>query len=321
MCHSIMKMSISKVSTEMKLTFEYIYEVKTGINGVLLLNKPQTLSSNIALQKVKRLYNAKKAGHTGTLDPLATGLLPICFGEAAKFSAFLLNADKEYIATIKLGETTTTYDSCGDIVNSVNVNVTANEIKSVVMTFLGEITQIPPIYSALKVNGKRLYEYARNSEEVVIKSRQITIKEIELIEFGVDNTFKIRVLCSKGTYIRTLAHDIGLKLSCGGHLTALMRTKTSSFILDESINLDSLAQMSYSERQSLLLPVDVLVSGLDKLKLYEDEFFYIKNGRSFNNTYAITDGKLLRLYYKDSFLGVAEVLNNLIKPIRLMNLA
>ena len=341
--------------------------MKNEINGVLLFNKPTILSSNIALQKVKRLYNAKKAGHTGTLDPLATGLLPICFGEATKFSGFLLNADKEYTATIKLGETTTTYDACGEIVASANVNVTINEIKNVVMSFFGEITQIPPIYSALKVNGKRLYEYARSGEEVAIKSRQISIKEIEVMEFGAglsnlslssnlsfssqcesikiknleqqscsldyintsyetelesntDNTFKIRVLCSKGTYIRTLAHDIGCALGCGAHLTELTRTKTSGFALNQSINLDNLSQMSDSERQNLLLPCDVLVADLDKLELEDSEFAYIQHGRTLENVYNIPENKLLRLYYDGNFLGVAEALNHAIRPSRLMNL-
>lgn len=323
--------------------------MKNDISGVLLFNKPQILSSNIALQKVKRLYNAKKAGHTGTLDPLATGLLPICFGEATKFSAFLLDADKEYIATIKLGETTTTYDSCGDILECRNVDVTKDDISNVIKTFLGEIVQIPPIYSALKVNGKRLYEYARSGEEVVIKSRQITIKELEILEFIAHDILKIRVLCSKGTYIRTLAHDIGIKLGCGAHLINLIRSKTSGFILDEKINMENLAEMPIDFLHKLLLPVDSLVSDLLRFDLTPADFSGIKNGQTLSAVTNLANGiiistsdiisssdviptiagiynttpenPLLRLYFDDKFVGIAKFINNKIKPIRLMNLS
>jgi tRNA pseudouridine55 synthase len=294
--------------------------MKIDINGVLLLNKPPMISSNIALQKVKRIYNAKKAGHTGTLDPLATGLLPICFGEATKFSSFLLDADKEYIARIKLGESTTTYDSCGDVIESKKVTSNSLEINEVIQTFLGEITQIPPIYSALKVNGKRLYEYARNGEEVEIKSRQIKIKELEIIEELKDNVFTLRVLCSKGTYIRTLAHDIGLKLGCGAHLIGLVRSKSSGFKLDTTINLESLAQMSHDELLANLLPVDELVKNLVRYDLNVDEYAYIKNGRSFKSAHndKMID-ILIRLYYQNVFLGVSSVINGEIVPKRLMS--
>ena len=318
-----------------------------NVNGVLLFNKPPILSSNVALQKIKKIYNASKAGHTGTLDPLATGLLPICFGEATKFSRFLLDADKEYIATIKLGETTTTYDAEGEILERKEVLVNNQDIKLAIQGFLGKISQIPPIYSALKVNGKHLYQYARNNQEVAIQSREITITEIEIISWSrdlsdlsiakmveglnilgnesflsnTDKTFKIRVLCSKGTYIRTLAHDIGIKLGCGAHLIGLIRTKTGGFDLDKDVNLDNLLQMLPEELHKLLLPVDVLVSELARLDLNDEEFSYIKDGRAINNTYNIHETKLLKLYYKDRFLGVAQALNNEIKSERLMNLS
>lgn len=294
---------------------------KIDLHGVLLFNKPPILSSNTALQKVKRLFLAKKAGHTGTLDPMATGLLPICFGEATKFAGLLLDADKEYIATVKLGQATTTYDADGDITVTHDVVSTELEIRSVVETFIGQITQIPPIYSALKVNGKALYEYARSNQEVLINSRQITIKEIEIIEFIAKDIFKIRVLASKGTYIRTLAHDIGIKLHCGAHLIGLIRTKTSGFKLNDEITLDNLSKMSFAELNALILPVDALVADLTKLELNDDEFAYIKNGHEFklNRDTIIGQNKKISLYYQNSFLGTANLIDKKIKPIRLMN--
>lgn len=290
--------------------------MKNKIDGVLLLNKPLGLSSNTALQKVKRIYKAQKAGHTGTLDPLATGLLPICFGEATKFAKYLLESDKEYIATIKLGEATTTYDSEGEIVSSGKVNVTIDEIRQSLVRFTGEIDQIPPIYSALKVNGKALYEYARNNEDVIINSRSVHIYLNELLEFVAPNIIKIRVCCSKGTYIRTLAHDIGTYLGCGAHLVGLVRTKTNNFNLDNGINLDDLSIMPEAMHLALILPVDILVQHLSRIDLTADEFKYVKNGHQFYSQAATLDQ--VRLYYQDNFLGVANVINDYICPVRLI---
>ncbi len=204
---------------------------KQNISGVLLLNKPYGLSSNTALQKAKRIFNAAKAGHTGTLDPLATGLLPICFGEATKFSSFLLDADKEYVATIKLGAATTTYDAEGEITSTATVTSSQAQILDCINSFLGKITQYPPIYSALKVNGRAMYDYARSGEQVEVKSREVTIHELELLKFINNDEFTLRVLSSKGTYIRSIAHDIGQKIGCGAHLSGLIRTKTNQFNL------------------------------------------------------------------------------------------
>ncbi|MBP9743701.1 MAG: tRNA pseudouridine(55) synthase TruB [Burkholderiales bacterium] len=290
--------------------------MKNKIDGVFLLNKPLGLSSNTALQKVKRIYKAQKAGHTGTLDPLATGLLPICFGEATKFAKYLLESNKEYIATIKLGEATTTYDSEGEIIFSGKVNVTINEIRQALLKFTGEINQIPPIYSALKVNGKALYEYARNNEEVIINSRPIHIYVNELLEFVAPNIIKIKVRCSKGTYIRTLAHDIGVYLGCGAHLVGLVRTKTNNFDLDNSTNLDDLSTMSEAMHITLVLPVDILVQHLSRIDLTTDEFKYVKNGHKFYSK--ATNLGQIRLYYDDHFLGIANLINNYICPVRLI---
>jgi tRNA pseudouridine55 synthase len=312
-------------------------EYKQNISGVLLLNKPYGLSSNAALQKTKRLFNAAKAGHTGTLDPLATGLLPVCFGEATKFSSLLLDADKEYIATIKLGITTTTYDAEGAVTANNKVISSKDQILNCIKSFLGKITQYPPIYSALKVKGRALYDYARNGEEVEIKSREITIHELELIEFISEDEFTLRVLSSKGTYIRSLAHDIGQKLGCGAHLSALVRTKTNHFNLQQAKTLEELSSILPSELTNLLLPTDILVGHLGKIKLSDAQYAKIKNGHpapyySHENchcepTHACAQSRhgnlhQFRLYYNNIFLGVAIITeDHLIKPIRLCNTA
>jgi tRNA pseudouridine55 synthase len=329
---------------------------KVKINGVLLLDKPLGLSSNTALQKAKRIYNAAKAGHTGTLDPLATGLLPICFGEATKFSSGLLNSNKEYIATIKLGSATTTYDAEGDIVSTNPVNCTEYDIQTCLKDFLGKITQVPPIYSALKVNGKALYEYARSNQEVEIKSREVEIFDLELLNIdgstcvipehgnsypGIHNDkyksedfspamqipkskiiiqFKLRVLCSKGTYIRSLAHDIGQMLGCGAHLSGLIRTKTNNFSLNQAITLDELACLSPEKLQNKLLPVDILVEHLPKHDLTDEQFSKVKHGHGFAYLPSCEyDSQTIRLYYKQSFLGLGVANKNQVDILRLIN--
>lgn len=294
---------------------------KQNISGVFLLNKPYGLSSNAALQKTKRIFNAAKAGHTGTLDPLATGLLPICFGEATKFSSFLLDADKEYIATIKLGVTTTTYDAEGEVTANKKVTNSKAEIKDCINSFLGKITQYPPIYSALKVRGRALYDYARNGEEVEIKSREITIHELELIEFISEDEFTLRVLSSKGTYIRSLAHDIGQKLGCGAHLSGLVRTKTNHFYIQQSKTMEELSIIAPEKLVNLLLPADVLVGHLGKIELSDAQYAEIKYGHPCK--LADTNEVIypIRLYYGNMFLGIATIDNQFIKPIRLCNTA
>lgn len=294
--------------------------MKKKIDGILLLNKEIGISSNAALQKVKWLYNAAKAGHTGTLDPMATGLLPICFGEATKFSSFLLNANKEYIALIKLGVTTDTYDAEGKIILVNHVDFTAEAIKECINSFIGVSNQIPPIYSALKVNGKALYSYARTNQMVEIKAREIEILNLEIIEFLSENIIKLRVLCSKGTYIRSLAHDIGQKLGCGASLVGLKRVKTNSFILNEDITISYLQDLDDVEKQKLLLPIDALVEHLESFNLTHEQFHYVKNGHQFSYPHKEADiAEKLRLYYNKIFLGIANRENGIIKPERLVN--
>ena len=203
------------------------------IDGVMLLDKPLGMSSNAALQTVRRLVNAQKAGHTGTLDPMATGLLPLCFGNATKFSADLLHAEKGYVARVKLGEVSSTGDAEGEIVERHPVDVTAEALEEAVAAFLGEIVQIPPMYSALKVNGKCLYQLARQGETVERAPRTVTVREIAASDFD-GTSFTLTCLVSKGTYIRVLAEDIGRRLGCGAHLTALRRTRVGDLSIDGS---------------------------------------------------------------------------------------
>jgi tRNA pseudouridine55 synthase len=232
------------------------------VHGVLLLDKPLGWSSNDALQKVKWLLRAEKAGHTGTLDPLATGVLPLCFGAATKFSQLQLDADKEYEATALLGVKTSTGDAEGDVIAVRPVHVTEEDIARVVPFFTGPIGQTPPMHSALKKDGKALYEYARAGIEVERASRAVTIHGLEVTLAPVDAAkvaIEMIVKCSKGTYIRTLGEDIGEALGCGAHLTQLRRTATGNFTVSQCVTLDALQEMTEEERMSCLLPVDALL--------------------------------------------------------------
>jgi tRNA pseudouridine55 synthase len=242
---------------------------RRAVHGVLLLDKPLGLSSNDALQKAKRLFRAEKAGHTGTLDPLATGLLPLCFGAATKFSQISLDADKTYRATLKLGVKTSTADAEGAVTEQRDVNVTREQIDAACHRFTGPIEQMPPMHSALKRDGKALYEYARAGIEVEREARSITIHGIELVEW-LDDQLTIDVRCSKGTYIRTLAEDIGEALGCGAHLGALRRTASGPLSITAACTLDQLAAMSESERDDKLLQADTLLADWPVVRL-DDE--------------------------------------------------
>lgn len=243
------------------------------MHGVILLDKPLGLSSNDALQKVRRLMRAEKAGHTGTLDPLATGLLPLCFGAATKFSQVSLDADKTYRATLKLGQTTTTGDAEGEVLQTRAVTpegVNAQALAQACAQLLGEIDQIPPMYSALKHQGRALYEYAREGVEIEREARRITIHSIDMVSWH-DDLVVIDVRCSKGTYIRTLAQDLGEKLGCGAHLTGLRRTGSGGISLEGAVTLEALQAMTESERDALLRPVDLLLADWPEVTLIESE--------------------------------------------------
>ncbi|MBI5448308.1 MAG: tRNA pseudouridine(55) synthase TruB [Gammaproteobacteria bacterium] len=291
------------------------------IHGVLLLDKPIGLSSNQALQAVKRLYAAKKAGHTGSLDPLATGMLPLCFGEATKFSQFLLESDKTYETRFKLGEMTTTGDAEGEIINTQQVSVSLKELSAVLKTFLGRISQVPSMYSALKYQGQPLYKLARQGIEVPRASREIDIFALDLLNF--DSPFvSIRVHCSKGTYIRTLVEDIGKALGCGAHVTALRRLTAGPYQAEQMV---SMAQLEESASQGLpallerLLPIETLVKTFPVINLTSLTTLCLRRGQAVLIPHAPLEG-WVQLNDKDGrFLGLGVVLSDgRIAPKRLV---
>jgi tRNA pseudouridine55 synthase len=283
--------------------------IKRPISGVLLLDKPAGFSSNQTLQRVKRLFTAAKAGHTGNLDPFATGLLPICFGEATKFSHTLLDADKSYRAVLKLGMTTTTGDTEGEITSRSEVKLSRDDVERAVGNFLGNSTQIPPMHSALKYQGKPLYEYARAGIEIERKPREVTIHSIELQRFDGDEA-EICVACSKGTYIRVLAEDIGKRLGCGAHLIVLERLATGGFQLQDAYTIEELEAMTEAQRDRCLLPVDVLLQKLPTVELDEESAHSFRQGQPVWKSGVKASGMLRAYGPQDEFLGVAENLGD-----------
>lgn len=280
--------------------------IKRPISGVVLLDKPAGVSSNHALQQVRRLYQAAKAGHTGSLDPFATGLLPICLGEATKFSHFLLDADKSYCATMLLGVTTTTGDTEGEVLSTADVRVDRTIFEEALERFRGEIRQVPPMYSALKHQGRALYEYAREGVEIARDARNATIYRLELETLTGDDAV-INVACSKGTYIRTLAEDIGKALGCGAHLTALRRLETGGFALAQALTMAQLEAMTPEQLDAALLPADVLVQHLPSVTLDQESAFYLGRGQAVWKSGNVPAG-LLRLYAESGrFLGLGEL--------------
>lgn len=241
-------------------------KVRVPVHGVLLLDKAAGHSSNDVLIKAKRLLNAQKAGHTGTLDPFATGLLPLCFGEATKFAQDLLDADKTYETTVHLGIVTNTGDTEGDVVSSAEVTVTQEQIAAVLPKFRGSLDQVPPMHSALKRDGKPLYEYARAGITLEREARRITIHELVLLDYQAP-FLRLRVKCSKGTYIRVLGEDIGAALGCGAHLHALRRIQVGELTLDGALSLEALAAIPEGRRQSALAPVDALLQSFPEVVL------------------------------------------------------
>jgi tRNA pseudouridine55 synthase len=286
------------------------------VDGVLLLDKPTGMTSNTALQVARRLLNAEKAGHTGTLDPLATGLLPLCFGEATKFAGELLDADKSYRATLRLGVTTDTADAEGQVLLTRPVTAGAAGFEAALPRFRGDIEQVPPMYSALKRDGKALYEYARQGIEVERAARRVTIHELRLLDLSGD-TAEIDVSCSKGTYIRTLAADIGEALGCGAHLTALRRTRIGRLSVESAVTLERLEALAMAERDACLAPADAMVAELPRADLVEGEVARILHGQAVR--WAGEAGQRWRLYGDARFLGVASLTGDgWLQPKRLL---
>lgn len=290
------------------------------INGVLLLDKATGLSSNAALQRVRRLFRAKKAGHTGSLDPLASGLLPICLGEATKLSSFLLNHDKRYRVKIRLGITTRTGDVEGEVLTTSAVPpLTQDMLEDVLAPLRGDILQKPPMYSALKHQGKRLYELARQGVEVEREARPITIHELNLLDIQSDS-LELDVHCSKGTYIRTLAEDIGQALGCGGHVTILRRLDVGDLALTNALTESELADLPDDELLNTLMPPDAIVTCIPAVHLTDEMGFYVRRGQAVRVPKAPVTG-WVRLYVRQTvFLGMGEILDDgRVAPRRMLN--
>ncbi|MDO9893353.1 tRNA pseudouridine(55) synthase TruB [Glaesserella parasuis] len=294
------------------------------VHGVFLLDKSQGVSSNDIMQKVKRLFNANKAGHTGALDPLATGMLPICLGEATKFSQFLLEADKRYRVIAKLGERTDTSDADGQVVQRREVKVDTSDILVALEAFRGEILQVPTMFSALKHNGKPLYEYARAGITVEREARPITIFELLFVEYQAPY-LTLEVHCSKGTYIRTLVDDLGEALGCGAHVTMLRRLAVADYPVEKMMSLEALQNLAENqplvELDQLLLPMDSAVACLPHLDLTDEQTKAVGFGQrvKFDNPQGIY-GQVRLFSAEKLFLGVAEITaDNVIRPSRMVN--
>ncbi|MET0070257.1 MAG: tRNA pseudouridine(55) synthase TruB [Candidatus Thiodiazotropha sp.] len=296
-----------------------------NISGVLLLDKPQGMTSNKALQEVKFLYKAAKAGHTGSLDPLATGLLPICFGEATKLSAFLLDADKHYRVRVRLGETRSTADAEGEVVAQADPSgVTEEMLRRTLDGFLGEQQQLPPMYSAIKHQGERLYKLARKGVEVEREPRTIHLYSLRLIDFSLPD-FTMDVHCSKGTYVRTLAEDIGKQLGCGAYVSGLRRSGVGPYDDQSMLTLDQVreafSEKQFKEMDDWLLPLESALAEWPQVALSADAAFYMKQGQPILVPNAPTSG-LVRLYANETeFLGVGQILDDgRVAPKRLMQI-
>lgn len=291
------------------------------INGIFLLNKPEGISSNSALQKAKRLFGAKKAGHTGSLDPLATGMLPICFGEATKICHYMLNADKCYETTGLLGVKTNTADSTGEVIASVSeFSISEAELITTLSGFMGNTKQVPSMFSALKHKGKPLYRYAREGVEIEREARDILVNHLQLNSY--DGTrFSLTVGCSKGTYIRNLVEDIGDSLGVGAHVTRLHRVYTSGFEAMPMYSLDDLQDMSLLQKQDCLIPMDKAVDYLPQVILSDDEVVVLRQGRSLPNRMNVEVADCVRLYdEKSQFIGLGEqFINGDLKAKRLLS--
>lgn len=296
------------------------------IDGVLLVDKPAGMTSNACLQRAKNALYAAKAGHTGSLDPLATGVLPLCFGEATKLSRFLLDADKSYTSTFVLGETTTTGDADGEILASTDSSaVTREQLEQALVNFRGEIEQIPSMYSAIKHQGKPLYQLARAGVEVERKVRRVTIFSFDILDFtaGERAQLEVSVRCSKGTYVRSLAEDLGQLLGCGAHVGSLRRTQSGPFSIEQCVSLEQIESLAgerkFDELNGLLLPVDSGLEGMATVVLPEASSYYLRQGQPVLASNMPTAGFVRIVEDSGEFLGVGEIMDDgRLAPRRLM---
>lgn len=289
------------------------------IDGVLLLDKPSGITSNAALLRARRLYNAEKAGHTGTLDPLASGLLPVCFGSATRFAQFLLDAPKRYMATVHFGATTTTQDAEGAVVSARPVTFTREALVAALARFIGTRMQVPPAYSALKFEGRPYYEYARRGIEIPRAPRTVTIHALRLVQWQ-SPIATLDVECSKGTYVRALAADLGETLGCGAHLTGLRRTASGGFELANAVTLDAIDTMATTSRDGLLLPVSVLVKDLPRIDVDRSSAEAFLHGQPLVMaglaSASSEEAHLHSVFGPDGLLGIADVGDGIARPRR-----
>ena len=291
--------------------------VRRPVHGVLLLDKALGLTSNDAVQQLKRLFRAEKVGHTGTLDPLATGLLPLCFGAATKFAQVSLDADKRYLATLQLGVTTTTGDGEGEVVTERAVDVDRARLEAACLPLLGPLLQLPPMHSALKHDGKPLYDYARAGVDVEREPRQVTIHRLDVVA-GSDCRWVVDVACSKGTYVRTLAETIGARLGCGAHLAALRRTASGALSVDAALGRDALERLDDRGLDDALLPPDALLAGWPRVVLNEADAGRFLSG--LRRRLGLADAPCVRVYGPgEGFLGTGHVAGGELIPTRLLS--
>ncbi len=287
------------------------------MNGIININKPLGMTSHDVVGRLRRILGIKKIGHTGTLDPDASGVLPMCIGRATKTADMLTAQNKQYIAEVTLGSATTTLDASGEVTETSEVNVDEGDIQSVVTEFVGDIMQIPPMYSAIKIDGKRLYELAREGVEVERKPRPVTIEKIEILGIDLGNKkFSMKVDCSKGTYIRTLCDDIGRRLGCLAHMSALIRTRSGRFCIDDAYTLDEVEKMAGEGDMSFLVPIDKVFEELPKLILSSRRAKLMCNGVRIS-AQGIIDGEAYRVYDESgSFLTISEAENGQLKILK-----
>lgn len=293
--------------------------MKSRVDGVLLLDKPPGVSSNAVLQRAKRLFDAAKAGHTGTLDPLASGLLPVCFGEATKFAQALLDSRKEYLATVRFGLATSTGDADGEVIGEAPAQFETQDLAQALTAFIGVSQQVPPAYSALKFRGRNHYEYARAGIEVPRPPRPVHVDRLDLVERSGDRAV-LRVGCGKGTYVRTLVEDVAKSLGTLGHLTALRRLATGSFHIEQAHALPEIEAMSPDHRRTLLLPIDAPVADLPALTLDPDAAQAIRHGREVSHATAVS-GRLRAYAPEHQFIGLVDASDGVLRAARLVAFA
>lgn len=285
------------------------------MKGVININKPKGITSHDVVSVLRKKLNIKRIGHTGTLDPMATGVLPICIGKATRISEYLLNLDKEYIGELTLGSQTDTQDSSGKIINTSDKTVDKNEITNSMYKFIGEIEQVPPMYSALKHKGKKLYELAREGITVERKSRFVTIYNLDILKIEENKKITFKVECSKGTYIRTLCNDIGIDLGTFGHMSNLERTKTGAFNIEEAYDLETIQNLTYKEIENIIIPMDKALPHLEKILVKDENYSRLINGVKIlikDEEYNDIDFKgnnVYKIYCKNEFIGIGKIIN------------